>query len=539
MKQTKIILILFFIFFIKVPLFCQTWERIYFLNSPTFPYTVMEGYDKGFIIGGGFYYNDGTPRLGLIIKTDVNGEVLWYKTIGQNNDGTGVFNIDKTNDGGYILSGATKKTDPWGDSFIMKLNSCGENEWCRIFTSMPDSFDYVASVHQIPGGYIALMRRGGEMIKTNHIMLIRLDEDGDLIWQQLYAQSDSLISGADCNEMIVTADNHYLISGDCYYPDSGTTGPRYLKPLIIKVDSTGTLDWKLPWSYINGESFYGQAFRSILDNQGFIYSGGRHIEDTATPPGDRPTVIKTDMNGNEIAYYDIHANTWQAIISTLNWFADSTIALGGAWLYQPASTAPSSVIKVDRFFNLLDSITIFSDYYTFSDALTTFDNKLLLVAPIYTNMYHTYAWKLNSNLEYDSIYTYPYVYDSLCSHPIVSDTIPLDCVIVGIDEPFKDTEAGKILVYPNPASEKIHIIIPDQLKIGTKNQIFQVTTVYHQWKSVFLEIYDLFGRRIFSKEIPKSEKEVVIDVSSWPKVMYVVRLVYNKEIVGIEKVLIK
>jgi hypothetical protein len=345
--------------------------------------------------------------------------------------------------------------------------------------------------------------------------------------------------GADGYDMIVTADNHYLISGDCYYPDSGTTGPKYLRPFIIKVDSTGNADWELPWSNINGESFHGESFKSILDNQGFIYSGGRHIQSNATPPGDRPTVIKTDMSGNEIAYYDIRDNTWQAIISTLNWFADSTMALGGAWTYEPSNEGISRVVKVDRDFNLIDSITIFSDYYTFSDALVTFDNKLLLVAPIYTNMYHTYAWKLNSDLEYDSIYTYPYVYDSLCSHPIVSDTIPLDCVIVGIDEPFKDTEAGKILVYPNPASEKIHIIPPDQLKTGTKNQIFQLTTVYHQWKSAILEIYDLFGRRIFSKEIPKSEKEVVIDVSSWPKVMYVVRLVYNKEIVGSEKILIK
>ena len=499
----------------------------------------MEGYDKGYFIGGEFIDSDGSPRNGFVLKTDINGEVLWYKTIGEDDDGTVVNDIEFANDAGYILSGSTNKTDPWGDSFIMKLNSCVEIEWCRIYTSMPDSADYIASVHQIPGGYIALMRRGGEMFKTDHIMLLRLDENGDLIWQQSYAQNDSLIKGADGNDMNVTPDNHYLISGYCYYPDSGTTGPRYLKPLIIKVDSTGAVDWKLPWSYINGESFYGQAFRSIMDNQEFIYSGGRHIEDTATPPGDRPTVIKTDMNGNEIAYYDIRNNTWQAIIYTLNWFVDSTIALGGAWTYQPSSEGISRVVKVDRDFNLLDSITIFSDYWTFSDAVTTFDNKLLIIGSIYKYIRNSYAWKLNSDLEYDSIYTHPYVYDSLCSHQIPSDTIPLDCVLVGIDEPFKDPETGKIMVYPNPASEKIHIFLPDQLKTGMKNKIFQLTTVYHQWKSTILEIYDFFGRRVFSKEILKSEKELVIDVSAWPKGMYVVRLIYNKETVGSEKIIVQ
>jgi len=522
-----------------MPCFCQTWQRMYFPNNATFPQKVMEGYDKGYLIGGLFINSGGTPRFGLLIKTDINGEMLWYKTIGENNEGTGVFDIEQTNDGGYVFSGATKKTDPWGDSFIMKLNFCGEHEWCRIYTSMPDSFDYIASIHQVSGGYIALMRRGGEMFKTNHIMLLFLDGNGVLIWQQLYAQNDSLFRGADCNEMIVTNDNHYLISGYCYYPDSGTTGPRYLRPLVIKVDSTGTADWELPWSYINGELFYGQAFRSIMDNQGFIYSGGRHIEDTTTPPGDRPTVIKTDKEGNEIAYYDIRNNTWQAIIYTLNWFEDSTIALGGAWTYQPSNEGISRVIKVDQNFNQIDSVTIFSGYYTFHDALKTFDNKLLLTAPIYTNMYHTYAWKLNSDLEYDSIYTQTYMYDSLCSHQITSDTIPLDCVLVGINEPFENPETGKIVVYPNPASEKIHIILPDQLKTVTQNQIFKLRTIYHQWKSTLLEVYDLFGRRMFNKEIPKSEKEIVIDVSAWPNGMYVVRLVYNKEMLGSVKIIVQ
>jgi len=538
MKLLKILL-LNIIVLLPDLLFCQTWERVYFPNSATFPLAVIEPYDKGFLICGFFINSNGTPSRGVIVKTDINGEVLWYKTIGQNNDGTDVFEIEQTNDGGYVLSGSTNKTDPWGDSFIMKLNSCGENEWCRIYTAMSDSLDYMASVHQVPGGYIALMSRVGETLKTNHIVLMFLDVNGDLMWQQFYAQNDSLFRGAEGYNMIVNADNHYLITGDCYYPDSGTTGPRYLKPLIIKIDSSGTADWKMPWSRINGETFHGQAFRSIIDNQGFIYSGGRHIESNSTPPGDRPTVIKTDQDGNEIAYYDIRDNTWQAIISTLNWFADSSIALGGAWTYEPSNEGISRVVKVDKNFNQIDSITIFSDYYTFSDALTTFDNKLLLVAPIYTNMYHTCAWKLNSDLEYDSIYTQTNIYDSLCSHQIASDTILLDCVLVGIYEPFDDPVTGKILVYPNPASEKIHIILPDHLKTGVKNQLFQLTTVYHQWKSTKLEIYDFFGRRVFSKEILKSEKELIIDVSAWPKGMYVVRLVYNKVTVGSEKIIIK
>ncbi|MBN1198242.1 MAG: hypothetical protein JXA23_02740, partial [Bacteroidales bacterium] len=34
--------------------------------------------------------------------------------------------------------------------------------------------------------------------------------------------------------------------------------------------------------------------------------------------------------------------------------------------------------------------------------------------------------KVNSDLEYDSIYTQPFTYDSLCPHPIISTPVELD-----------------------------------------------------------------------------------------------------------------
>jgi hypothetical protein len=43
------------------------------------------------------------------MKTDLNGEMLWYKTLGDYNDGTGVLDVKQTNDNGLIVSGATKK----------------------------------------------------------------------------------------------------------------------------------------------------------------------------------------------------------------------------------------------------------------------------------------------------------------------------------------------------------------------------------------------------------------------------------------------
>jgi len=348
------------------------------------------------------------------------------------------------------------------------------------------------------------------------------------------------MQGADGYYMMVTPDNHYLINGFCYYPDSGTVEPKYLRPLIIKVDSTGNAEWELPWSTINEKSFYGMSNRSIVDNHHTIYSCGRHIEEEATPPGDRPTMLITDSVGNEISYHDLVPDSWQAVFFNINWFQDSTIALDGGWIITPGGEGQVGVFKVDKDGNVLDSANIMQTVYCFADAIVDQDNKLFLVQGQYfENQWHTYSWKLNSDLEYDTLYTYPFVYDSLCPHPIASDTIPLDCVIVGIDEPFKNPETGRLKVWPNPASDVLHVEIPDKLKSETHSPVFNLTTVYHQWKSATLEVYDLFGKQVFSKEINHGEKLLDLDVSAWPRGMYVVRLVYNGKTVSTAKVMVE
>jgi len=539
MKVGKEVIVFVFLFFCFISSFSQIWPKTYFPYEGTFPLSVTECYDKGYLIGGWYINSAGQSKNGLLLKTDLNGEILWYKMLGEINDGTGVRDVNLTNDNGFIISGYTKRTDGWGDPFIMKLNYCGEKEWCRIFNIGQNRYDDAISIHQIPGGYIVYVFEAFPQYSNTKTHLFRVDNNGYLVWQQTYCQNDTLMNGGEGYKMTVTPDYHFLIDGFCYYPDSGTIGPRYLRPLIIKVDSAGNADWQLPWRYVSGQHFYGTSSWSIVDNQHTIYSCGRHIEDNASPPGDRPTMLKTDYSGNEISFHDMVPNSWQAVFSTINWFADSTIALGGGWLFS-YNDRHEGVFKVDRSGSILASVDLYSSIYTFSDATTTFDNKLLLVSGQNNGSKFTiYAWKLNSDLEYDTLYTHPYVYDSLCPNPIASDTIPLDCLIVGMDEPFKNPETGKLKVYPNPARDMLHIVIPEQLKTENQNPFFNLSTVYHLWHSAILEIYDLFGKKMFSKEVIQSEKEIAVDVSLWSGGMYVVRLVYNGQTVSNTKIIIE
>jgi hypothetical protein len=151
-----------------------------------------------------------------------------------------------------------------------------------------------------------------------------------------------------------------------------------------------------------------------------------------------------------------------------------------------------------------------------------------------------YFYKLNSDLEFDSIYTMPHTYDSLCPYPIVSDTVDPDCgLIVSIEDSEENPEAYCLKVYPNPAANMVTVEIPELLQKQTGPAGFQATTVYHQWGSATLEVYGLFGKKQLEYIVQQGQPPVEIDVSQWERGMYVFRLVFRGETVATEKVVVE
>ncbi|MCF8236070.1 MAG: T9SS type A sorting domain-containing protein [Bacteroidales bacterium] len=144
----------------------------------------------------------------------------------------------------------------------------------------------------------------------------------------------------------------------------------------------------------------------------------------------------------------------------------------------------------------------------------TFDNKLLFFTNKYDeelDEFDAYLFKLNTELGSDSIYTQQFNYDSLCPYQIESDTIVQDnCgLIVGGEEIYVPKEDGlrRIEVYPNPASSKFII----------RCSIFEI-------QKSNVAIFDLFGRKVKEIKVPKGKEEIIVDVESWQKGLYLLRV---------------
>ena len=90
--------------------FSQNWPKIFGTGyTDVFPDGGMfETYDKGYILIGQVQSGSYVPQpYCWIIKTDINGNKLWTKSISSHSYLIDIFGSDKTFDGGVILSGAT------------------------------------------------------------------------------------------------------------------------------------------------------------------------------------------------------------------------------------------------------------------------------------------------------------------------------------------------------------------------------------------------------------------------------------------------
>ena len=113
-----------FLFFTNYSISAQSrWTNLYFGNENTYGQDFKECYDNGYIITG--KHGDGLVHYLWLIKTDINGQILWEKTFGTEDSYLSFYSLDINQTGDIFLSGASSYNDPYRDPIVMKLNSCG------------------------------------------------------------------------------------------------------------------------------------------------------------------------------------------------------------------------------------------------------------------------------------------------------------------------------------------------------------------------------------------------------------------------------
>jgi hypothetical protein len=513
--------------FISLYSSAQQWIKTY--GNGLIANWVTEDYDKGFIILG----TKITYQTAWIIKTDINGNLLWNKQMGNGSYEIVPETVELTSDNGLIIGGTMSKYGNQEDAFILKLNTCGELEWCRDIYTPNIGNDLGWRARQTnDNGYIllGLYNNPNPNLRTN---LFKFDSWGNLLWHQAYLPDSAAFE--DDPDNILTDSEGIIITAKCYYPDPGQSG-GWERFYLIKTDTAGN---KI-WSCIYGKDsyYYGYPQTTLSGQTGNYYALGKH--DVINPTSDEnPAIIKVLHDGTPSYNKDVLIHIFEGKVGTGVMVDDTTLIMISCRTVASYNSG-NAFLKTDTLGNLKDSMNLPNTSSAIYAMAKTSDNKFITIATDCPNNCHIVAYKVNSDLQWDSIYTHQYTYDNLCPHSIVSDTIDPNCqLVVNVEEPLTNPGTCQIKVFPNPADERLTVVFPKYLQIMDNSPPVKSTTIYHQWNKSALEVYSMNGEKIFQKDIPKDQTQLEMNVSTWPRGMYFFRLLYNKQSVAGEKVILK
>ena len=498
-------------------------------------YDLIEDYDKGYYMVGYDVITSGNGK-GWNIKTDINGSLLWdQKLTHPQFQYIGWCGINDSLGNKYV-AGVAFMDDSW--PFVVKFNPCGEKLWCTLFKDWGKAWGSPIDIIINHEGNILVLSRFEEVDfqQINQIYLLCYSPDGDLLWAKPYASKNDhpLIAFAYCTKLYQFVED-YILSGYCYYPYPDNPNHVWLRPLFIGIDSQFNEKWIMPYGM--NDSIIGEAYSAIPLNDSVIMGVGNfHLEQSGYY-GRSSSMMFFNHAGDEMGFTVIERDS--IIPGTL-----------GNTLYQMETINDSlffatAVIGPNEIFNPWGEMVIDTSgkVYNvqprpntrgFSSLVKTFDNKYVIACGINEpDMNHTdiILYKLNANLEHDTIYTQNFVYDSLCPYPIVSGDIDMtDCVLqVGLEEIptpeqyYARLDAIPITAYPNPANSIINF--------DYKN------TERHQ--NMLLQCYNAIGKEVYSEEISTAQQGSRLDVSHWYSGIYIAVVTSQGKVAGKVKFVVR
>ncbi len=276
------------------------WSRTYGgAGSDEDVLSVQQTKDGGYILAGKQQLWAGDSAIGekaLLIKTDANGNELWIRTFGEN--WSGASSVQKTRDGGYILTGYTTSSERGENIWLIKTDENGNLLWSKEFGGKAE--DRAISVQQIKdGGFILIGYKTYEKVEPEplvyragdiDIWLIKTDENGNEQWNRLLGGT----STEKPSSVTQTSDGGFIISAwTSSYGDSNING------WLVKTDNNGIELWN--------RTFSRDLLSSVLQikDGGYILSGysmfgfslvGLHINIVRS----ETWLIRTDADGNTL-----------------------------------------------------------------------------------------------------------------------------------------------------------------------------------------------------------------------------------------------
>lgn len=196
----------------------------------------MISINDGFLICGDTQNTPDRSTDALVIKVDLNGQILWKRNYG-GRGGEIAYDIKPTGDGNYILSGAY--SDPStgkSDVLIFTINSSGDLIWSKNLGGSEDDLGYKISKTNngyIIAGFTASYGAGGR-----DAFLVKIDNFGNPLWYKTFGTSHN----DEFTDLILAENGDIIAVG--YINQYFSLQFIYNDIFVIRTDSNGNLIWQ-------------------------------------------------------------------------------------------------------------------------------------------------------------------------------------------------------------------------------------------------------------------------------------------------------
>ena len=508
-----------------------------------FTMNILEHYDRGYLITGNIYYG-GENTHGWLIKTDINGQVLWDKVITTLPDKALITKTLFDSLGNIYVFGWLLQDQPHEFPLIAKLDACGELQWCRLLAIEGYDYGFFNDAIFLDNGDIlglAIMPED-DASNNNRIILFRISPEGNLIWKKGFATHENHpYYGDPYGANIYHFGDIYMISGNVYspYPNSPNPYHVYQRPMFIGIDENFEEDWIVEFG-IN-DSLLGKAETVVPINDTLFLGVGRYRYINGSGNYDESAwLMFFNHQGEQVGYKILEDEQFGSeVLGSYLFGVEQTegdrYVLATGYMYDEEDNYANGEIVVDTagsvFNYTIRENTIGARIYL----AKTFDEKYVLnteyLLPNQTTS-DIYLYKINENLEQDTVYPGNYTYDSMCNHTIESGVIDLGgCYgITGIGEiPTLENYNKKLQTIPVTAS-------PNPTNNGEVLLEFENTGLF---ENLELKVFDVYGKQVFSNTILHNQGASRLDVSSWARGMFVATVFSNGQIKGRCKFLVE
>ena len=356
------------------------WEIISGEYDDTRAFDIVQTDDGGYIIVGATIhpteegYQVPSPFYqAYIIRVTGTGEILFEKTIDDERTRT-INAIIRAQDGTYVITGSiSDPPDHDSDAYLARMDESGTIIWERAFGG--EYYDTATDLVEIESGGFALVGVTTDPDPINHrdYYLVLTDDSGDPLFERSYGDRYTDMG----NSIDTTSDGGFIIAGDGEFS-------------LIRTDQSGTVLWnrslREPSTADSGEVVTPNAVLETPDGD-FILAGTTFSKDGDTITF-HATLFKFNRN-SEILWRKVYPGDGRSSFYSVKLMENGEITAVGETSRPDPSGNPlisgeSSIflIRADQFGDPIIQTSIRRGEYSSGKALLITGNEFIIAGSI-------------------------------------------------------------------------------------------------------------------------------------------------------------